>query len=204
MYNFLNLLRKKYIALLPELTAYREVVVLKQYFTQFECESIINIGNKIQLHPGRVLGSGDKFVVDSSLRSVSAGTIYYNKETSWIFEKLEDVVNKVNKLSYQFKLISFGEGLQFIRYTPGGHYVWHKDFGKNKLSKRKLSITVQLTDPSEYEGGELEFQYGKRFVASKDLGTAIIFPSFELHRVQPIKSGLRHVLVGWMSGPSFR
>ena len=203
MYRLLHSLRKKYTPLLSELTSYQEVVVLKQYFTPYECEAILNIGNGIQLRPGKVMSEGAKFIVDHSLRNATSGTLQCTGETSWIFEKLEDAVNKCNKLFYKFKLIGFIEELQFIRYTPGGHYVWHKDFGGGPLSRRKLSVTLQLTDSSEYEGGEIEFNYGKPWVAPNDRGRLVVFPSFQLHKVNAVKSGMRYVLVGWVNGPPF-
>jgi PKHD-type hydroxylase len=79
------------------------------------------------------------------------------------------------------------------------------DFGTGELSNRKLSITVQLSDPDEYEGGELQFMVNQNiFTAPKDKGTAIIFPSFALHRVTPITKGSRKSIVGWISGAPYR
>jgi PKHD-type hydroxylase len=69
-----------------------------------------------------------------------------------------------------------------------------------------LSISVQLSDPSEYEGGDLQFSlYGDRTViAEKEQGTMVIFPSYMRHRVTPVTRGTRRSLVTWITGPPFR
>ncbi|MCK6649860.1 MAG: 2OG-Fe(II) oxygenase, partial [Bacteroidia bacterium] len=70
---------------------------------------------------------------------------------------------------------------------------------------RKLSISVQLSDAVEYEGGELQFMINQNIVtAPKEKGTAIIFPSFALHRVLPVTKGNRMSIVGWIAGPAYR
>jgi PKHD-type hydroxylase len=79
------------------------------------------------------------------------------------------------------------------------------DFGSGDISNRKLSITVQLSDPSEYEGGELQFMINQHIItAPKEKGTAIIFPSFALHRVTPVTKGARKSIVGWIGGPPYK
>ena len=99
--------------------------------------------------------------------------------------------------------LGFFEGVQVASYSGGGHYGWHMDVGQGVVSTRKLSISVQLSDPADYDGGELEF------LASGDCGprtqgTLIAFPSFLVHRVRPVTRGTRWSLVSWVAGPSFR
>ncbi|MGB0178111.1 MAG: 2OG-Fe(II) oxygenase, partial [Owenweeksia sp.] len=82
---------------------------------------------------------------------------------------------------------------------------WHMDFGAGEISHRKLSMTVQLSDPADYEGGDLEFMINQKVVtAPRTRGTVIVFPSFILHRVTPVTKGVRHSVVGWVSGTPFR
>ena len=70
---------------------------------------------------------------------------------------------------------------------------------------RKLSLSLQLTDPSQYEGCDLQFQGGRRIeTAPRTRGALIAFPSYVLHRVTPITRGVRKSLVCWVSGPEFR
>ena len=83
---------------------------------------------------------------------------------------------------------------------------------RNHPSRRKLSMVIQLTDPTEYEGGSLELD--TKQIGGKDkqpnadnlkqLGTTIIFPSFLRHRVTPVTEGKRYSLVCWYEGSPFR
>ncbi len=70
---------------------------------------------------------------------------------------------------------------------------------------RKLSLSLQLSDPARYQGCDLELSYGDGVQqAPRSRGTVIAFPSYVLHRVTPIASGTRKSLVIWASGPDFR
>ena len=76
--------------------------------------------------------------------------------------------------------------------------------GPDETSSRKISIVVQLSDPLEYEGGELQISDGgTNRVCEKTKGTIIIFPSYLLHRVTPVTKGTRRSLVLWVTGPPF-
>ena len=122
-----------------------------------------------------------------------------------VYQRLADIVADANAKHFRFDLVGLGEAAQLARYESSdqGHYDWHQDFGTPV--SRKLSITMQLTEPAKYEGGELEiFHGGGSLVAPKVRGTVIIFPSYQLHRVRPVTKGIRHSLVAWVSGPAFR
>ena len=108
-----------------------------------------------------------------------------------------------NKL-FQLDLYGFTEKLQFTEYEgQGSHYDWHPDIGPN-TTKRKLSIVVQLSDEKDYEGGELLINTGQLLIPSKKQGTVILFPSFLMHKVEPLQSGNRYSLVSWISGNTWR
>ncbi|TMV52564.1 2OG-Fe(II) oxygenase, partial [Thioclava sp. BHET1] len=87
-----------------------------------------------------------------------------------------------------------------------GHFGWHSDIGAGVVAgKRKLTMVVQLSDPSEYEGGRLETRADLDVrEAPRDQGSATLFPSFVLHRVTPVTRGARHSLTIWAHGPAFR
>jgi PKHD-type hydroxylase len=75
------------------------------------------------------------------------------------------------------------------------------------MHDRKLSLIIQLTDPSEYEGGDFQFDSDipqPDPAEIKQRGTVIVFPSFLRHRVTPVTSGVRRSLVSWVEGPKFR
>ena len=70
---------------------------------------------------------------------------------------------------------------------------------------RKISASLQLSSPTDYNGGEMLIKSNREAIISpKELGTLIVFPSFLLHKVKPIISGQRESLVIWISGPPFR
>tara|TARA_B100000925_G_scaffold288681_1_gene270151 strand:+ start:846 stop:1412 length:567 start_codon:yes stop_codon:yes gene_type:complete len=112
-----------------------------------------------------------------------------------------------------------GEGMQYTVYDEGDHYDWHVDAQGILKSQmmgmcpdtpvRKISLTVFLNDPEEYEGGELELElFGplakERSVKFKESkGTVIFFPSDTWHKVNPVKSGVRKSLVTWFGGSPY-
>ncbi len=134
-------------------------------------------------------------------------------ETAWIFGKLAGLVSRVNQDWFQFDLEDFREGLQLIRYdapadpsAPAGHYGAHMDIGSSGSTvSRKLSISIQLSNESDYEGGALLLDnQGSEWMAPRDQGTAVVFSSFLQHQVCPLISGTRYALVAWIHGPAFR
>ena len=99
--------------------------------------------------------------------------------------------------------------LQYTEYhgSQGGKYDWHHDVDWNRADgfDRKLSVTVQLSDPEDYEGGIFEFGDVEQPSAEcRDKGTILIFPSYLPHRVTPVTSGVRKTLVAWFEGPTWR
>jgi len=100
--------------------------------------------------------------------------------------------------------------IQYTEYyaSEGGKYDWHVDTDwcdARGYLDRKLSITVQLSDPSEYEGGDFEFLEVEQIPPwGKNKGSVLVFPSYLSHRVSPVTSGVRRSLVAWFSGPKWR
>lgn len=172
-------------------------------FTPSECESIIKIGESIQSQRGLVLGTtGDEA---SDYRDSEIAWIGEDSETRWIHEKLVDYAITANKTMWNFDIWGFGDSLQYTKYLGnGGHYDWHLDLGPN-VSNRKMSCVLQLSTPEEYEGGSLQINPGGNIMeVPKGLGTLVFFPSFLLHRVTPLTSGVRKSLVTWFCGANLR
>jgi PKHD-type hydroxylase len=137
----------------------------------------------------------------------SAIRFFYPSEHSYfVFERVAAGIKQVNDKDFKFDITGLNEGLQFTRYSEDdqGHYTWHVDTGP-RIPVRKLSISIQLSDPTDYDGGDLQFRYGAEVAtAPKTRGAAIIFPSYVLHRVTPVTRGTRYSLVGWVTGPAFK
>lgn len=174
-------------------------VELQDYFSPPECEEIIKIGMAAESEEGSIT---TQKTLDSSIRNSKIGWIECKQENEWLWHKLGNIANIANDKYYNFDLLGFKECAQFTMYdSEGSHYGWHMDYGTGSMSVRKLSIVVQLTPPENYEGGELQFLYGNYpTIAMKTLGNVIVFPSYTMHRVMPIKSGVRYSLVIWVSG----
>lgn len=146
---------------------------------------------------------------ETSLKNIRRSHItwmFKNNETTWVYEKLSHVVSSMNAKHYNFDLTGFGEAIQLTNYDSSemGMYDWHLDGGGGHYS-RKLSLVVQLTDPSMYEGGNLQIMTSNDPVnVRKQRGLIALFPSFMLHRVTPVTQGTRQSLVCWITGPRFR
>lgn len=136
------------------------------------------------------------------IRKSSAVFVPLNKSTSWVFERLGKTIREINDAVYGFDVSQFREGFQFTRYEVGEYYGPHFDIGPGKLTERKLSLTVQLSPPADYTGGELIIY--PEFVAPREQGTMTVFPSFMCHDVRPVTAGVRYSLVSWLAGPPFK
>ena len=145
----------------------------------------------------------------------------------WIYKEIHPYVDKANeKAGWNFQW-DFSESCQFTKYKLNQYYDWHcdsysKPFNQpNNINKhgkiRKLSVTCQLTDGSEYEGGELEFDFrdydpskrdeSKHLIKAKEIlpkGSIVVFPSHLWHRVKPVRKGIRYSLVLWNIGYPFK
>lgn len=168
-------------------------------FTPDECDSIINIATRRQFSKAETGGRGGQHKRNSTVRFLMPSA-----ETDWVFRRMATITQTVNRF-FEFDLTAMNEGIQFTRYeSPGGNYDWHTDYGPGMVT-RKLSLTVQLTDPDEYEGGELELNPDGEVVTMERVrGRAYAFPSYTLHRVKPMVTGTRHSLVVWVGGPPYR
>ena len=137
-------------------------------------------------------------------------TTYRNTKIGWtdnpdIKNNLQAFLNEANRNVFNFD-INYIPSIQFGEYGEGCLYEWHHDvdWESTKVYDRKLSIAVQLTDSSEYDGGDFEFRYLQKPSQFKEQGSVLVFPSYQEHRVTKILSGTRHSLVCWAEGPRWR
>ena len=125
----------------------------------------------------------------------------------WIKNLLWEYILKINSNAFKIEVENNAE-VQFTeyRFDENGHYDWHHDVNWNGQVDidRKISLTVQLSNENEYDGGNFEFEELETNANFKQKGTIIIFPSYLRHRVTPITSGVRKSLVAWFSGPQWR
>lgn len=172
---------------------------LNNVFNKDQCESIIKLGKK-NLHFGGV-GNGD---VNKKIRNSKVSWIVPTDNNKWIYQKLTEAIMILNKQFFNFDLWGMAEGIQFTEYTsPNGMYNPHVDCMFNG-NIRKLSISVQLSDPNDYEGGDFIINNGDELILPKEQGAVIAFPSYALHGVKPVTKGTRYSLVAWITGPQFK
>lgn len=132
--------------------------------------------------------------------------LQYDKKWEWVVDKIMDQVIEANNMIWNFDLKSIVDEIQYTEYDgQGGHYDWHMDIGPGSISHRKISVTVQLSDPDDYEGGDLQIMNSSNVSSvPRGKGNVIIFPSFLLHRVTPLISGNRKSLVLWVGGGHYK
>lgn len=169
------------------------------YFSAAECERIIALSEKMRPLEGGIMEDSR---AAPEVRQSSVFFVDRNDDTQWLFAKLDVATTEINQV-FGFEIVGIRE-VQLACYRAGHFYDWHMDIGKGPLSMRKLSLSLQLSDPGSYEGGELEIQHGESRTAPKALGTVIVFPSYLSHRVTPVTRGNRWSLVAWVHGPPFR
>ena len=184
-------------------------IVFENCFTKDEIQKILDLQNIYRLQ-NSLIGSNDN-VKKTENRICENFWIPKNiVEHKWIYDKLVKYIVIANE-EYKLDLSAIVDDIQFTLYksSDNGHYSWHNDILIDNTytnTIRKLSLSVQLSDLNEYEGGELEIVTGDydNFISSKKIGTIIAFPSFLLHRVKPVTKGQRISLVLWVNGPIFK
>lgn len=168
-------------------------------FSPEECERIIQLQGLTK--PSGLLGKVEN--PDEIRHSIST-YLPMDESTQWIYQRLSPLLHYLNDNYYHFKIELLAPA-QVIEYRPGGFYDWHVDIGYGESSARKLSVVVFLSPRKAYEGGTLKLITGLRMQQDvpQEQGTAIFFPSYVLHRVEPVQAGIRHTLVIWAYGPAF-
>lgn len=170
-------------------------------------EMIEKLKNQLKEIKPKLYDGNTSGVIDKTYRESQIWWIPKNKDFKWLYDRIGTLIKNGNDNMWNFDITHMNEEIQYAEYHAenAGHYDWHVDIGGASTSMRKISISIQLSDPEEYEGGELQFFFKRNTVtAPKTKGTAILFPSFMLHRVTPITKGTRKSLVLWVSGPPFK
>lgn len=174
-------------------------------FSPPECESIVKMGISKGLKQGGIQGVGEHNIVDKNIRTCSISWINPSEESNWLYRRCSEVIIQLNNQFFNFDLCGILEDMQFTQYeAPGEKYGKHID-GSISGAPRKLSFVLQLSDPKDYEGGELILHLSDvPTVIPRKQGYITVFPSFVLHEVTPVTSGTRHSLVSWVAGKPFK
>lgn len=146
---------------------------------------------------------------DDEVRNSQIKWVPFDPQTKWIYDRLGEFAWEANQAMFQFDIDYMPENIQYTEYygSQKGGYEWHMDIGSTGgMNLRKISITVQLSDSDEYEGGDLQLWTGgtQPMTAPRGKGNVIVFPSFMLHRVTPVISGTRKSFVIWLGGGHYK
>tara|TARA_R110002050_G_scaffold14395_1_gene45475 strand:- start:960 stop:1541 length:582 start_codon:yes stop_codon:yes gene_type:complete len=174
-------------------------------FTPQQCQLVINKGMSLKKEQAKVGMNRPEGGLDTKKRITSISWIPF-KDMPEMYRDIEATMLKANNNHFGFDGLKLTEPAQFTHYHTGGFYDWHMDndvAGKHEPPIRKISMTLLLSDPSTFEGGELEFM-SKGKSAKLKQGQAIFFASWLQHRVKPVTRGERKSLVMWFGGPPFK
>ncbi len=182
----------------------------KLAFTPEECQEIIKTASEAAWEEGLVGGHGGpgEFMKVPKVRSCREQRLPV-QNNGYPVSRIVAELCQANSDGWKFELSGLVEDdLPWImRYDAGGagHYDWHVDLGQAANASRKLAFSLQLSDPSSYDGGDLSFHNMNLDPAMvRQIGMMTIFPTYWLHRVSHVTRGIRYAVVGWVHGPSFR
>ena len=187
------------------------------------CDDIVRYGKQLQDQMAVTGGFGDvknlnKKQTKDLKKKRNSDIVWMNDR--WIYKEIQPYIHTANQSAGWNFQWDHSESCQFTKYTKGQFYDWHcdgwdqpylrKDNDPTNGKIRKLSVTVTLTDPKKYKGGELEFDFRNQDPNKKSntrkcteilpKGSLVVFPGFVWHRVCPVKSGERNSLVIWNIG----
>ena len=176
-------------------------------FSPSRCQDIINIGQQQKAEEAKVGHSDVKEgKYDTKKRITTISWIPF-KALPEMYKIIERTMKQVNGNHFGYDGMQITEPAQFTEYPKGGFYDWHTDAEANcqyEPPVRKISMTILLSDPSEFEGGDLEFMTEGNKPPQLMQGQAIFFCSLIRHRVAKVKKGRRRSLVMWFGGPPFK
>ena len=171
-------------------------------FTTQEVDTIVNGSLEYEFQRAVIMDEGntDKF------RKSNIKWLPFDSKWEWVIDKIMSQVTEANNTIWNFELKSIIDNIQYTEYEGnGGHYDWHLDIGPGSISHRKISIVIQLSDPNDYVGGDLQIMTGSEYTTiPRGKGNVVVFPSFLLHRVVPLTSGNRKSLVLWVGGDHYK
>ena len=187
------------------------VVEPEPILTPQQCQEFIKLGQAEPQSDGGLMTAGDPNKKDYTTRKNKVSHIPFEKAPK-IYSDILGWMQLVNRNRFGFEGMEMHEAGQYSEYSKGDFYNWHIDLGVNAIPVppvRKISLSLLLNDPKEFEGGELEIfsraaDINDNYVFKLKQGQALFFASFHLHRVKPITSGNRKSLVMWFGGTPFK
>jgi hypothetical protein len=168
--------------------------VLKQVFSIPECETMLKEIKAIK---------GDRRILNGGARSLD------------VLPRNPDILNKIHRIflyindnAFNFNLSDIRE-FSFLEFKKDAFMKWHNDLGDPESElitpnheTRKISLSIQLNDKEYFEGGNILFR--PFYPLTLEQGDVIAFPSYLMHKVEPVLKGTRYELKVWANGPTFQ
>jgi PKHD-type hydroxylase len=210
---------------------------LQNYYYYFQsaltprfCDELIKYGTSQQEQLAFTGGQTEKIKEGKDLSDEDLKDLKKKRDSNivwlsdkWIYREIQPFIHQANKLAGWNFDWDHSEACQFTKYKLNQFYDWHCDSWENAYSDindknrygkiRKLSVTCSLSNPEDYEGGELEFDLRnndpdkptvRKCAEIAPRGSIVVFPSHVWHRVKPVTKGTRYSLVIWNLGYPFR
>lgn len=171
-------------------------------FSGAECDRLVALAERSNLAPAPVYGAAG-YNPDAAVRDVLHSYHPRSVETDWIYERLDALFAEAGA-ALGLEVAPMAEPLQLLRYDVGGHFqAWHSDGGYDRQAERLISVSVELSEGEDHDGGDLEIMPlllgpGNRLPR----GGARFFKSQAMHRVTPVTRGRRYALVNWAGAPA--
>jgi PKHD-type hydroxylase len=183
------------------------LVAWQGLFSTKELDAMVRLGDGLAMEKAELSSGGAGY---ENIRCTKVAWVPRGAETETLYRRMEEAVLHLNARFFHFDL----SGLAMFQYAlyggpEGGHFDWHKDYGRDRADPgqepRKLTLSLQLSEGSDYQGCDLQVRGGNQIdTAPRTRGTLIAFPANVLHQVTPISAGVRRALVIWAVGPEFR
>ncbi len=171
----------------------------EESLTEVECKAVMEAASEQEHHSGLIRDSME----DRQIRSVDVATLSFGGDLLPVQAKIIDAALRANDHWWGFDLTHVAK-MEVCRYGTGDHFKAHTDWGSGHTT-RKLSVAVLLNDAGEFDGGEWVFTNSYlEGVVVPQRGTIVVFPSFVVHRVNPVTRGERWSATAWIEGPPFR
>ena len=185
-------------------------ITIEPVFTAKECETIMSLGRQQDPIQGKVGGPTMAGLHRANERTSMISWIPFEEKAMVPFySKIQKAMLAINRNHFGFEGMQFSEPGQFTEYKKGSFYDWHHDMfletvHANQTPIRKISMTLLLSNFSDFDGGELQFFKPENKTPPLQQGQIVFFASFIRHRVTKVTRGIRRSLVMWFGGPSFK
>jgi len=175
-------------------------------FNEQDIQDVESFASKYEFVDGLTVADNELVAQDEIRKSKIKWLPFVVGESGWMYNKIIELMREANGI-WDFNIHSCLDSIQYTEYLEGGgHYDWHMDIGPYPINHRKISCVVQLSDPEDYEGGDLQIWVGGQepMTIPRGKGNVVFFPSFCMHRVTPVTKGIRRSLVLWLGGDSYK